>query len=286
MQQVFASRTNTKVFIIPKGGSSNTDDYKLTNLSFFKSESKYKIDAYSYSKGDYIADVIIYYEEKAGSGIRPVMTNMQYAYVAGFGEAILEDETVGSVVKLRMAGKTETVDVVINDDVDITKVYAYSSADEGLYALDKGDIIMFETDTKGHMKSVMIVIDWSESTPELQFKGGGGPRGRDSHISSWPRFQYADLYELVDGYGILCFNDLRDPSYKFTPADGRPENLEYGDIDLVIINTKTGKVVTSAPNKLYASMSELKDYVNYGSDVSRILVVTKWGYKESLFIFN
>lgn len=286
LQQVFAARTNTKVFIIPKGGSSNTDDYKLTNLSFFKSESKYKIDAYSYSKGDYIADVIIYYEEKAGSGIRPVMTNMQYAYVAGFGEAILEDETVGSVVKLRMAGKTETVDVVINDDVDITKVYAYSSADEGLYALDKGDIIMFETDTKGHMKSVMIVIDWSESTPELQFKGGGGPRGRDSHISSWPRFQYADLYELVDGYGILCFNDLRDPSYKFTPADGRPENLEYGDIDLVIINTKTGKVVTSAPNKLYASMSELKDYVNYGSDVSRILVVTKWGYKESLFIFN
>lgn len=286
LQQVFAARTNTKVFIIPKGGSSNTDDYKLTNLSFFKSESKYKIDAYSYSKGDYIADVIIYYEEKAGSGIRPVMTNMQYAYVAGFGEAILEDETVGSVVKLRMAGKTETVDVVINDDVDITKVYAYSSADEGLYALDKGDIIMFETDTKGHMKSVMIVIDWSESTPELQFKGGGGPRGRDSHISSWPRFQYADLYELVDGYGILCFNDLRDPSYKFTPADGRPENLEYGDIDLVIINTKTGKVVTSAPNKLYASMSELKDYVSYGSDVSRILVITKWGYKESLFIFN
>ena len=286
LQQVFAARTNTKVFIIPKGGSSNTDDYKLTNLSFFKSESKYKIDAYSYSKGDYIADVIIYYEEKAGSGIRPVMTNMQYAYVAGFGEAILEDETVGSVVKLRMAGKVKPVEVVVNDDIDITKVYAYSSADEGLYALDKGDIIMFETDTKGHMKSVMIVIDWSESTPELQFKGGAGPRGRDSHISSWPRFQYADLYELVDGYGILCFNDLRDPSYKFTPADGRPENLEYGDIDLVIINTKTGKVVTSAPNKLYASMSELKDYVNYGSDVSRILVVTKWGYKESLFIFN
>ena len=91
---------------------------------------------------------------------------------------------------------------------------------------------------------------------------------------------------MVDGYGILCFNDLRDPSYKFTPADGRPENLEYGDIDLVIINTKTGKVVTSAPNKLYASMSELKDYVSYGSDVSRILVITKWGYKESLFIFN
>ncbi len=286
LQQVFAARTNTKVFIIPKGGSSNTDDYKLTNLNFFKSESKYKIDAYSYSKGDYIADVIIYYEEKAGSGIRPVMTNMQYAYVAGFGEAILEDETVGSVVKLRMPGKVKPVEVVVNDDIDITKVYAYSSADEGLYALDKGDIIMFETDTKGHMKSVMIVIDWSESTPELQFKGGGGPRGRDSHISSWPRFQYADLYELVDGYGILCFNDLRDPSYKFTPADGRPENLEYGDVDLVIVDTKTDKVVTSAPNKLYASMSELKDYVSYGSDVSRILVVTKWGYKECLFIFN
>ncbi len=286
LQQVFAARTNTKVFIIPKGGSSNTDDYKLTNLSFFKSESKYKIDAYSYSKGDYIADVIIYYEEKAGSGIRPVMTNMQYAYVAGFGEAILEDETVGSVVKLRMAGKVKPVEVVVNDDIDITKVYAYSSADEGLYALDKGDIIMFETDTKGHMKSVMIVIDWSESTPELQFKGGAGPRGRDSHISSWPRFQYADLYELVDGYGILCFNDLRDPSYKFTPADGRPENLEYGDVDLVIVDTKTDKVLTSEPNKLYASMSELKDYVSYGSDVSRILVVTKWGYKECLFIFN
>ena len=285
MQQVFAARTNTKVFIIPKGGSSNADDYQLTDLSFFKSESKYKVDAYSYSKGDYIADVIIYYEEKAGSGVKPTMTNMKYAYVAGFGETVLEDDTVAKTIRLRMAGKTETVDVVINDDVDITKVYPYASADEGFYSLDKGDIIMYEIDTKGRMKSVMIIIDWSEPTPEQQFKGGSF-RGRDSQISSWPRFQYADLYELVDGYGILCFNDLRDPSYKFVPADGRPENLEYGDIDLVIVDTKTDKVVTSAPDKLYASMSELKDYVSYGSDVSRILVVTKWGYKECLFIFN
>lgn len=286
LQQTFAARTNTKVFVIPQDSSASIDDYKLTDLSFFRSESKYKVDAYSYSKGDYIADVIIYYEEKAGAGIRPTMTNMRYAYVEGFGESLLEDNTVAKTIQLRMAGNVEAVDVVVNDDVDITKVYAYSSADEGLYSLDKGDIIMYETDSKGRMKSVMIVIDWSEPTPDLQFKGGGGTRGKDSQISSWPRFQYADLYELIDGYGILCFNDLRDPSYTFTPADGRPEDFGYGDIDLVIVDTKNNKVTTSAPNKLYASMSELRDFVNYGTDVSRVLVITKWGYKECLFIFN
>ena len=287
LTQVFAARSNTKVFVVPKGDSTNDDDYKLYTLDFFTSEKTYKVDAYSYSKGDYIADVIIYYEENAAAGTRPNMTSSRrYAYVEGIGSTMLDDGTVGDMLQLRMSGEIGTVDVVINDDVDITKVYAYDGTDENLYSLDKGDIIMYETDTKGRMKSVMIIIDWSEKTPELQYKGGAGACGINSMISSWPRFQYADLYQLVDGYGILCFKDLKDSSYTFDASDARPENLEYAVTSMVVIDTESGDVYTSKPDNIHTNSSDLKDFVNYGKECSRVLVITKWGYKEDLFIFN
>lgn len=285
--QAFAARSNTKVFVIPQDSSASDKDYSINTLDFFTSEKSYKVDAYSYSKGDYIADIIVYYEKSTAAGTRPNMTtDRRYAYVEGKGRTILENGDEANVLKLRMSGEVGTVNVVIGDDVDITKVYAYDATDENLYSLDKGDIIMYETDSKGRMKSVMIIIDWSGKTPDMQYKGGAGTGGVNSMISSWPRFQYADLYQLTDGYGILCFKDLKDPSYTFDVADARPENMEYAVTSMIVIDTDADKVYTSKPDNIHTYASDLKDYVTYGNDCSKVLVITKWGYKEDLFIFN
>lgn len=282
---VVAGRPSTLVCVVPANlDGATAQDFKFSAVDdYFEYDKSYLIDAYSVTANNAAADVIVVIDDSAAS--TDTIKGYDVGMIEKISEVYMEDaEEVGTLLKI---GTSERVDTVYATEEKYYKTV--KPVDGGVYKdtyeLEKGDIVWYDVDSKNHITAIRLVYDASETDPNKAFKGSSNRIYGD--MLTYPRMAFLDVYDVVDGYARCTTQDLTD----FT---GSPDslNLTVERIDFFGLNSlhrydsKTKKVYINDTYNPTQTYKDVKDFVHYGNDRSRILTVLKWGWAIEMFIID
>lgn len=279
---VVAGKQNAKVFVVPSNPESADIEYfNCTNMSYFSMDKTYLIDAYSFDEGSTQADVIIHITSSVAS--QTISSN-----AVGIISKIKKEwnpKTEEVMTSLTIGSRESTQTVYTNEEMFYSKVRAYDhNTYTDLYQLSEGDIVIYDVDSLNNIKALYLVWDADEEDAVKAFKGSSTRTYGD--ITSYPYMVYLDVYKLEDGYALCTETDLSNFSGNKNDLNLLVENVAFsaGATHRYKIDEKKVEL----QGRLGASFSykDLKDYVRYGKDRSRILAVYKWGYQEEMFIIE
>ena len=271
----------------PKGAAEASFGVYNTAGEYYKSDRFYKLEAYQFDDSSFAADVLLTIDE-AGRGDgnvtqQNVRTITDIQTIAG--------ETAGDAKQLSVTGNSYTSGTIYATEEKYWKYVPVSDPDDNnTYELGIGDIIWYDINNNNEIVTIFLVYDASESDPDKAFKASSRAdmRRRHGDIYTYPRMVFYDVYEVKGKTAKVTTSNLHTFDGDLKSLDYDMENLDIFGDGLVHID-KTGRDIKIDANGNYqgaVSLDNIKDYVSYGKECSRIISVTKWGYAEILFIIN
>ena len=282
--------TSYTIFTVPsspKGADEASFGVYTNAKDYYKSDSFYKIEAYQFGDSSFAADVLLTIDE-AGQGNgsvtqQNVRTITDIQTVAG--------ESAGDAKLLSVAGNNYSSGTIYATEEKYWKYVPVTDPDDkNTYELGVGDIIWYDLNNKNEIVTIFLVFDASESDPDKAFKASSRAdmRRRHGDIYTYPRMVYYDVYEVKGKTAKVTTANLHTFDGDPNTLDYDIENLEIFGDTLVHID-KTGrdiKIDASGNYQGAVTLDNIKDYVSYGKECSRIISVTKWGFAEILYIIN
>ncbi len=273
---------------------------------YFKNDSEYKIEAYSFDDG-FTADVILVRDESNASKEKPTQHIIRMIRKI---KTVLRNDEVVTELTVVGTGYSSTK-IYATEDKFCKAVYAagqsYSDPankvlydkDEQTYELGVGDIIWYDLNSRDEITVVRLIYDASETEPLKAFKASsrleGDSSGNDpmprqmGDILDYPGIQFFDVYEIKDGYARVTYENLKDGSVK------NPENLDFniatlkdfGDDVTIFLDKRENKYQVMSNGQINnggMTYRDIKDYKVYGENCHRVIQVRKWGYSEAQFV--
>lgn len=284
-------KKNAYAFIVPENPKSKGEENFAVYSSpqdYFKSDSFYKIETYQFDDQAFNADAILTIDDSgAGEGMPIKQQNVR---------AITDMCTVSRdgdiIVELNVQGNALSANTIYATDEKFWKeVPVTDPEDSNKYELEVGDIIWYDLNTQNEITNVYLVYDASEPDPDKAFKASSRAdmRRRHGNIYDYPRMILYDVYEVKGSTAKVTTENLHTYTGDPTLINFEYENLDIFGDKVVHIDLTGRDVVVTASNSNWvgaASVNDIKDYVSYGRNSSRIIGVTKWGYSEVLIIIN
>ena len=279
---VVAGKQNAKVFTVPSDPKNAGIEYfNCTNMTYFAMDNTYLIDAYSFDEGSTQADVLVHIT--ASTATQTINSN-----TVGIVSEIstVWNEKTEEVMTSMTIGSRESIQTVYTDEEAFySKVRAYDHTTyTDTYKLSKGDIVIYDVDSLNKITALYLVWDADEEDPVKAFKGSNSRIYGD--ITSYPYMVYLDVYKLEGGYALCTETDLSNFSGDKNELNLLVENVAFSGGATHRYNSDKKKVELQGRLGSSFSYKDLKDYVRYGKDRSRILAVYKWGYQEEMFIID
>ena len=142
----FAVAPDAVVFNVPKSEeaeNANDDDYTSADVSVFKNENSYSVDAYNF--GDVaVSEVVVNYTE-IGAGL-PITEYSPYGMVSSVWVVTADDGSSRSKISLLQGGKTQDF-ITYDDNLENTA------------NLKIGTLIQYELNGKGEIASWKVLLD-------------------------------------------------------------------------------------------------------------------------------
>ena len=282
--------TSYTIFTVPsspKGADEGSFGVYTNAKDYYKSDSFYKIEAYQFNDSSFAADVLLTIDESGQSQGSVTQQNVRtitdIQTVAG--------ETAGDAKQLSVTGNNYSSGTIYATEEKYWKYVPVTDPDDkNTYELGIGDIIWYDLNNKNEIVTIFLVFDASESDPDKAFKASSRSdmRRRHGDIYTYPRMVYYDVYEVKGKTAKVTTANLHIFDGDLNTLDYDLENLDIFGDGLVHID-KTGRDIRIDANGNYqgaVTLDNIKDYVSYGKECSRIISVTKWGFSEILYIIN
>ncbi len=289
---VLAKEESTVAFSIPadpKNANENAFGYYSDPTNYYKSDSFYKLEAYQFSDSDFIANVLVTIDN-SGSSASTALTQYNVGVVLKI-TTIEGDNGEAKKIELYESQVTSgSTFIYATEDKFWKTVKPNNNSINKTYELGVGDIIRYDLNTAKEITNIRIFYDASESDPDKAFVGGARadmPR-ENGDMYTYPRINMYDVYEMK---GKTC-KVTTENLHRF---DGDPTTLDYYYEDLSIYGDtiihidKTGPKIDIGMQGNYQgsiTIDDVKDYVTYGKNCSRVIGVTKWGFSVILIIID
>lgn len=243
--------SDTKVFVVPTD-RINLDCYRVGDATYFTNDLEYTVEMYSLSPDNGICDAVICYSD-IGSG--KLITNHM-------------EPDVGLIEKIELGSDDEGITrELVTMWVRGVKKELYSVSDKFLVSEKKvgvGDVIRYGTDYKNRINDIIFIYDYNEDTCTGEFVGQNYDLMKD----------YNATYRVIDGYVYFNQNNVIRIT-KEKPAD---KNYNLYDLEAHLANLfKIVVYDTSARDNQVriGTASDLRDYLHYGDECSKVLIQTK-----------
>lgn len=279
---VVAGKQNAKVFIVPSDPkTAGTEYFNCTNMAYFSMDKTYLIDAYSFDEGATQADVLIH----VTSSTATQTINSNTVGIISEIKTEWNPTTEEAMISLSIGSRESIETVYTDEEAFYSKVRAYDhSTYPEFYKLSKGDIVIYDADSLNKITALYLIWDADETDAVKAFKGSNSRIYGD--ITSYPYMVYLDVYKLEGGYALCTETDLSNFSGNKNDLNLLVENVSFSAGATHRYNSTEKKVELQGRLGSSFSYKDLKDYVRYGRDRSRILAVYKWGYQEEMFIIE
>lgn len=276
----------------PNDAAKDADEmfFKMTDFNtYFVGDQSYKVEAYAISGAGIASDIILVFDESAGS-VGNVIQQNNVRMITDIKKSINEDGE--AVVTMQVAG----------NNYSSKKIYAtkeehwkYVPADNQSmfpekYELGKGDIIFYDINAKNEITTIYLIWDASEPVPEKAFVAASRPDmiRLKSDILGYPGMRYLDVYEIDGEWAKCTTTDLTNYTGDGSDLVFWLERIGGYTGSAFKIDKRGSKIVTTTTENGGSGdmWKDIKDFKTAGKERSRIIPVQKWGYHECLFIIE
>ena len=252
-------KNTTKVLRVPVDPTTDDIEYKLSDFNYFISDGTYIINAFAKNQNELGADYIILFLDDNNSGVR--MNSCEYSMVSEIVQAVDDEGYISDRVTVIQNGQ-EYKYYTASSDV-LKSVRALNDADDKLYDIGVGDMIRYTTNGKGRINSVRIAFDNTDKTVKVS--------NPSAAYTSEYRFYSAAVYSKWSDL-IAVTNNLDNPA---------PDEMEIHDLSKYSIYH-----IDKDDKYIRVDKESVKDYLNYKSDYSKVLIVNRYGNPRSIFIYE
>lgn len=261
-QQSFNGKMNlsnaTKIFNIPADPKKASErEFSMASSNNLVNTKSYSFDAYSSTESGVVADIVIM---DAGS----VAASKSYGVVNNI-ETTYDVDTDEITTKLTVTQWNRSEKLYTADLTMFSEARALDAADDQSYRIEKGDFIAYSASDMGEVMSVNIIVDASESDPQLRYKGGSNPLG--SNFDAHNRLLYGKVGENYNG--ILSI--IKDTGMEVCNAN----SFRIYKCTQIDKNTLLEKV----------SASDIFDVKSYGEDANYVIIFTDYAEARIMVVY-
>lgn len=231
----FSLTGDTLIFRIPNDDTGNYDAYGVFNRGYLQNAEYYDVEAYNYGEGDLIPNAVVIYEAAD-------KTNSIYGIVNDCGTVLNSDDEVKSYISVVSQWSTATY---YTDDASV------------IAAVGKGDFVRCAYGTKNTVYSVECIYDYSEE----KYLKSSNPT---NSFAIGKRIAFGQVYERSGTVIGISYDEI-------TAGTNRTD-IEVCDTALFQMYKMDESLIHPVPVK--ASAEDIKDYKHFGSECSRVLIVT------------
>ncbi len=246
----------TVVFIVPEN-RYDYEKYRVKNVSYFRTNYTYAVEAYNTSKEYAYADAVLMYGSGGdGSAIT------QNTYMAMVEKIVYTTDEEGMpCYRLYYGINSKKEDAIICDEVKINGSSRTMRATE----LTPGSVIRIGTDYKSRINEVDLLYLSNADYDGGEFKGS----------SAAPTVGFNDTIRFLFGYVYLT----KDGVIKITakhPSEMTEFNCDNTE-SRILANFRCMMLDTSGKNPYVrnASADDFLDYIHYGDKCLKVIVQTK-----------
>ncbi|MBP3360647.1 MAG: S-layer homology domain-containing protein [Clostridia bacterium] len=252
---------STVIFIVPRD-KTQTDEYRIEKLGYLKNDTSYTISAYSTSYTQPYSEYLIIHLSDGGEAIGH---RSELFVVENVGFALNSDDEETYSLTGMQAGKVTTV---------LTK---NKPVLDSVMPVEPGDILRFNTNSKGELTRVEKTFDESERKMV-------GSNPSKTTYDDLNRNIYGEVYSNVKGLVRLTTKNIAETINSNDPV----QKLKKTDMEFVYagqypqiyrFDSETKKVSKGTAN-------DICDYLHFYDGCSKLFVFTLFGDPHTLVIYE
>lgn len=241
----------------------NDEDRKVLKVSDIPNETDFMMAAYSDNKNAYYANLLFSSDKAIARGGRELM-----GVVAKAVKSVNDDNE--PVVRISFKSKDLEKDLVI--EAEKINPFPYSEAQEAVYDVEAGDIVMLNYNGEDIARSVGLIY---KPNKDLFPKGNiYGSAGRER----W-HYIYGSVYSVEKGYINITQSDIETNG---APSMGDVRSYKLSDFARIYKCTDLGGRQLVEP----ATADDIIDYQHGGGNCSKVFVSGNWQYPNLLVIYE